>query len=390
VFYVAALLAVFGSAALLYRVPFIEPAAATPLLVLEVLLIARAWGTGPALAGSTAAGGAFAYYFLESGQFVRDLNDWVAFVAFTVTAIIVGELSARAERRQIEAEEGRREIEQLYQQLGAAFERASEAEAARRSEQLKAALLDALTHNLRTPLTGIKAAVTALLGAPLPDAQVVAGLSKEGRRELLHVIDEESDRLNRFIEGLSAADRQAAASQPASLRSARVDDIVQEALKRADSVLRRHSVRTALEPDAAMLSVDAAAIAEVLYMLLDNASKYSPPGTAISIGASRVDHHQALLTVTDEGAGVPVHYRERVFEKFFRIPGREAIDPRRGGVGLGLPIARRLVESQAGTIWMETPEGGIGTRVVLMLPTPEGAEPPAVKPEEQPAAATVH
>ena len=373
VVYIAAMVVVFGSAALLYRIPFIEPAAATPLLVLEVLLIARAWGTGPALAGSTAAGGAFAYYFLESGQFVRDLNDWVAFVAFTVTAIIVGELSARAERRQIEAEEGRREIEQLYQQLGAAFERASEAEAARRNEQLKAALLDALTHNLRTPLTGIKAAVTALLGAPMPDAGM-AGLSKEGRRELLHVIDEESDRLNRFIEGLSAADRQADASQPASLRSARVDDIVHEALKRADSVLRRHTVRTELEPAAAALSVDAAAIAEVLYMLLDNASKYSPPGTTISIGSSRVDYHQALITVTDEGAGVPVHYRERVFEKFFRIPGREAIDPRRGGVGLGLPIARRLVESQAGTIWMETPESGLGTRVVLMLPTPEAVE----------------
>jgi NtrC-family two-component system sensor histidine kinase KinB len=108
-------------------------------------------------------------------------------------------------------------------------------------------------------------------------------------------------------------------------------------------------------------------------MLLDNASKYSPAGTTIMIGASRVDHHQAILTVTDEGAGVPVQFRERVFEKFFRIPGREAFDPRRGGVGLGLPIARRLVESQAGTIWMETPENGIGTRVVLMLPTPEGA-----------------
>jgi K+-sensing histidine kinase KdpD len=275
--YFAALVAVFGSAALLYRIPFIEPAAATPVLVLEVLLIARAWGTGPALAGSTAAGGAFAYYFLQSGQFVRDLNDWVAFVAFTVTAIIVGELSARAERRQIEAEEGRREIEQLYQQLGAAFERASEAEAARRNEQLKAALLDALTHNLRTPLTGIKAAVTALLGAPITDADSAAGLSREGRQELLHVIDEESDRLNRFIEGLTTADREAAASQPASLRSARVDDIVHDALKRGDSVLRRHAVRTALEPDAAVLSVDAAAIAEVLYMLLDNASKYSPP-----------------------------------------------------------------------------------------------------------------
>ena len=79
--------------------------------------------------------------------------------------MIAGELASRAERRAAEAQAGRREIERLYQELQAAFDRASEAEAARRNEQLKAALLDALTHNLRTPLTAIKAAVTALIGA---------------------------------------------------------------------------------------------------------------------------------------------------------------------------------------------------------------------------------
>src|SRR5439155_18775802 len=114
-----------------------------------------------------------------------------------------GERASRAERRAAEAQQGREQIEQLYRQLQVAFDRASAAEAARRNEQLKAALLDALTHNLRTPLTAIKAAVTALIGSSagsrgheLPD---------EGRHELLQVIDEESDRLNRFIEGLSYA-----------------------------------------------------------------------------------------------------------------------------------------------------------------------------------------
>lgn len=368
--YVAALAVVLGSGTLLDRLPFIVPGAATPVLVLEVLLIARAWGTGPALAGSTAAGASFAYYFLESGRFVRDLNDWVAFIAFTITAIIVGELSARAERRQLEAEEGKREIEQLYQQLGAAFERASEAEAARRNEQLKAALLDALTHNLRTPLTGIKAAVTALLGATAGERQP-AGLSVESRRELLLVIDEESDRLNRFIEGLSAADRQDDPSQPARVRSVRLDDIVHEALKRADTVLRRHTVRTSLSPETAALNVDPAAIAEVLYMLLDNASKYSPVGTTIVIESARDGDHLARVTVADEGPGIPDQFREEVFEKFFRVPGREAFDPRRGGVGLGLPIARRLVESQAGRIWIDLPDGRPGTRIVMTLPVHE-------------------
>src|SRR5207249_8225213 len=124
------------------------------------------WGTGPALAASASASLSYSYYFLSSMGFgIENPNDWVAFVTFTGTAIIVGELSARAERRHLEAQEGRREIERLYQALQAAFDRASEAEAARRNEELKAALLDALTHNLRTPLTAIKAAVTALIGA---------------------------------------------------------------------------------------------------------------------------------------------------------------------------------------------------------------------------------
>ena len=121
---------------------------------------------------------------------------------------MAGELASRAERRAGEAQAGRQEIERLYQELQVAFDRASEAEAARRNEQLKAALLDALTHNLRTPLTAIKASVTALIGADA--VRRTTALSTDGRDELLQVIDEESDRLNRFIEGLSTTDRQRA------------------------------------------------------------------------------------------------------------------------------------------------------------------------------------
>jgi K+-sensing histidine kinase KdpD len=371
-------------ASVLWRIPAITAGAAAPVLLLVVLLIARAWGTGPALAGSASAGLSFTYYFLPpAGIFIEDLNDWVAFVTFTATAIVVGELSARAERRQLEAEEGRREIEQLYQQLGAAFERASEAEAARRNEQLKAALLDALTHNLRTPLTAIKASVTALIGSG--DAVSSSSFSRESRRELLQVIDEESDRLNRFIEGLSAADRPDA-SQALSLHPTDVDGIVREALTRADTVLRRHRVQVALDDDLPPLAVDAAAIAEVLYMLLDNASKYSPTGTAIRVDATCQDAHHVRVSVADEGPGIPSELREEVFRRFFRIPGREAVDPRRGGVGLGLPIARRLVESQAGEIWIEAPVAGSGTVVVMTLPVGGGAVAPAEPVEFQAAA----
>ncbi len=359
-------IAVIGVCAeLLFAIPAITTGAAAPVLLLAVLLVARELGTGPALMAAACSGIAFSFYFLPpAGLFIEDINDWVAFGVFTITAVVVGELAARAERRQMELEDGKREIEELYTQLGAAFERASEAEAARRNEQLKAALLDALTHNLRTPLTAIKASVTAMLGSDEIDA---SALSSASRRDLLVVIDEESDRLNRFIEGLTVADRPDP-SQPSSFRAVSVEQVVRESVARAETVARRHHVVTELPPDLPQLAVDRSAIGEVLYTLIDNASKYAPLGTTIRVSARVADPHHVCITVEDEGPGIAPELREQVFKKFFRIPGRESVDPQRTGIGLGLPIARRLVESQAGQIGIETPASGRGTAVVLTLP----------------------
>jgi two-component system sensor histidine kinase KdpD len=343
---------------------------AAPLLLLNVVVVARFWGMGPALLAATSAAAALSYYFLPPHGFeIEDPDDWIAFVTFLGTAIVAGELASRAERRTAEAQQKSREIERLYEELHAAFDRASEAEAARRNEALKAALLGALTHNLRTPLTAIKAAVTALIGAGAwtPTSE----LSGEGRRELLQVIDEESDRLNRYIEGLSSADRRDASQAP-MLRHERVADIVKAAVARAENLTRDHRVTVNLREPLSLVSVDSASVIEVVYMLLDNASKYSPAGTTIRVSATAFDERYVKLIVADEGPGVPAELRERVFENFFRIPSREPTDPRRVGVGLGLPIARRLVEAQGGTIGIEVPTTGKGTAVVLKLPASEG------------------
>jgi K+-sensing histidine kinase KdpD len=339
---------------------------AAPLLLLDVVIVAGLWGTGPALVAAASGAGAYSYYFLPPAGFaIEDPQDWIEFFTFIGTAVIAGELASRAERRAAEAHAGRKEIERLYQELHGAFERASEAEAARRNEQLKAALLDALTHNLRTPLTSIKAAVTALIraGAWTPDSELTA----DGRLELLQVIDEESDRLNRFIGGLAAPDP-VELERPIHLRAVNVESVIRAGLHRAETVTRDHRVVVALDDGLPAVSVDAASITEAIYILLDNASKYAPAGTTITVAASRGDDREVQIAVVDEGPGIPPDLRERVFEKFFRVPGRESHDPHRGGVGLGLPIARRLIEAQAGRIWLDAPSSGRGTTVAITLP----------------------
>lgn len=352
-------------AVLLFVVHTKDPNTASPLLLLAVLVIARMWGVGPALFGATLAAGSYSYYFLPPEGFaIRDPDDWIAFVTFVGTAIITGELAARAERRRQEALAGRVEIERLYQELQAAFDRASEAEAARRNEQLKAALLDALTHNLRTPLTAIKASITALLGAEVWHG--APRIEAEGERELLQVIDEETDRLNRFIGGLSTAGSNG--EHPRTMRRVPLEPMLRSAVARAETVTRNHRVVLAVEEDLPDVAVDAPSAVEALYIALDNASKYAPPGTQIRVGARYEDDRHVRVVVDDEGPGIPVELRERVFEKFYRIPGREPRDVRRTGVGLGLSIARRLVEAQGGRMWIDNTPSGRGTAVAMTLP----------------------
>jgi len=345
--------------------PTMNGATAAQILLLVLIIDARFFGTGPAVVASLCAAAGFSRYFVTpSGFTVGDPSDLAALAAFIIMAVVVGELASSAERRAREAQAGRQEVARLYQELQGAFDRASEVEAERRSEQVKAALLDALTHNLRTPLTAIKASVTALIGDD--STSVAPTLSAEGQRELLEVIDEESHRLNRCIEGLSAAGSDAV--QPLNRRDAAPGDIVRMGLARAETLTRDYRVDIDVPPVLPALSVDAASIVEVLYILLDNASKYAPPGSTIRVSASSSDGQYVSFAVADEGQGIPIDARERVFEKFFRVPGRESHDPRRKGIGLGLPIARRLVEAQGGRIWIDSPASGNGTLVQLLLP----------------------
>src|SRR6201991_1974667 len=164
--YVVAALSV-GALTLLLKIvgAHVNAATVSLALLLNVLFIATRWGSLPALAASILAMLCFNFFFLPPlGTFsIAARDNWIALAAFLITAITVGQLSARAKQRAEEAEGGKLEIERLYSQLQDAFQRASHAEALRQSEKLKTALLDAVTHDLRTPLASVKASITTLL-----------------------------------------------------------------------------------------------------------------------------------------------------------------------------------------------------------------------------------
>ncbi|MET0626086.1 MAG: ATP-binding protein [Pyrinomonadaceae bacterium] len=342
-------------------------------LLLSVLLIAARMESGPALVASTLAMLCFNFFFLPpfGTLHISEPENWVALAAFLLTAVVAGQLSTRARRRAEEAEAGRLEIERLYEELRAAFERASHAEALRQSERLKSALLDAVTHDIRTPLTSIKASVTTLLDGlrGTGDDGRPAALDAESRREMLEVIDEESDRLNRFVEGLIELARIEAGELRLRLRWGAVDEVVAAALSRAEPLTRNHPVGVEVEDELPVVRVDPRAVAEVVYTLIDNAAKYSPPGTTIRVAASRAGGDMIRVAVEDEGRGIPPDLREQVFDKFFRATrDGDAGGHSPAGTGMGLAIARGIVEAHGGRIWAEARPGGAGARVTFTLP----------------------
>src|SRR6266567_7481779 len=222
----------------------INPTTVALVMLLVVLFVAASWGSRPAIVASVLGVLGLNFFFLPpvGTLTIADPDNWVALIVFLITGVTAGQLSANARRRADEAEAGRREIERLYDELRSAFERASHAEALRESERLKSALLDAVTHDLRTPLTSIKASVTTLLDELKPGASDASQtvLSEEGRREMLDVIDEESDRLNRFIGGLIDLARIEAGELHLRRRWGAVDDIISTALSRAEPFTQTH------------------------------------------------------------------------------------------------------------------------------------------------------
>ena len=371
--YVVAALSVGALTLLLKTVgAHVNAATVSLALLLNVLFIATRWGSLPALAASIFAMLCFNFFFLPPfGKFtIAATDNWIALLAFLVTAVTAGQLSGNAKRRAEEAEAGRREIERLYAELRDAFERASHAEALRQSEKLKSALLDAVTHDLRTPLTSIKASITTLLDEVRGrvESEPPVALDAESRVEMMEVIDEESDRLGRFISGLIELARIEAGELQLRRRWGAVDEIISAALSRAEPITRNHRVELEVEKELPGVRVDERAVSEVVYTLVDNAAKYSPKGSTIRITARRSGDELIEMGVEDNGPGIRVDLRERVFDKFFRATRDGDVRSQPSGTGMGLAIAKGIVEAHDGEIRIESGHDGKGTRVLFTLP----------------------
>jgi two-component system sensor histidine kinase KdpD len=424
-------------------------------LLLAILGMSAGWGLAEATVASLAAVVGFNYWFLPpvGTLTIQDPQNWVALLAFLVTAVTASQLSAHGRRRAAEAEARRLEIERLYalvqammlsgsarktirefvskvvqvfgcgaaafyyrptdeifrsgaesqpvsdhdlrvaaeiddvsidsqrslatapvrlggRPLGSmaligplpseqsvraimhlmaitiekarALEDASHAEAARQSEVLKSALLDSLAHDIKTPLTSIKAAVTSLLGG-------AAGAESE----LLTIIDEEADRLNQLAAEVIEMARIEAGKLHLEKRAVAVAEIIDSALSELAPALKGRTVTVNVPEGFPAAEADPEFVQQVVKQFVENALKYSPEGSPLSVSAA-LKSGKIVIGVADRGPGIEENERARIFDKFFR-GRRHRFETK--GTGMGLAIAKGIVEAHGERIWVESEPG---------------------------------
>jgi two-component system sensor histidine kinase KdpD len=263
----------------------------------------------------------------------------------------------------------RRLLDALVDQSALAIERVQlvedmdRAERNVESDRLRQALLTSISHDLKTPLASV-------LGAASTLRDLSSKLSEAEKADLLGTVIDESERLNRFIANLLDMTKLESGAVVPNATLQDLAEIVGSALRRAGKILSRHRVALDLAPNLPMLELDAVLFEQVLFNLLDNAAKYAPDDTTITIRAIR-DADSVSLQVTDEGAGIPPADLEQVFDKFYRANKGDHV---RAGTGLGLAISRGFVEAMHGTISATNRADRSGAVLTIRLPIPPASE----------------
>ncbi len=302
------------------------------VLLLVVLAASAAGGRTLGMTVSVAAFLVFDWFFLPpyNTLVVRNPFDWLVLVVFLVTSVVAAQLLYRARSER------------------AAVERA---EALKEADRLKDALLASLSHDLRTPLTAIKALAHEM--QPLGDERAL-------------IIEEEADRLNRLVTDLLDVGRLNAGALRLDLQLNAVDDLLGAVIQQSSGRTDQDRLKVSLDDPAALSfgRFDFVHSLRILGNLVDNAFKYSPADSPIELSGG-VENGSVVFRVKDRGSGVPASEQDRVFTPFYRTPGKSGDGQ---STGLGLSIARRLAEAQEGTLTYREREGG-GAVFELRLPS---------------------
>ncbi len=263
----------------------------------------------------------------------------------------------------------RRLLDALMDQAAVAIERVhlgedlDEAERRVEADRLRSALLTSISHDLKTPLAAIIGAAGTLKG-------YAQELDDRGKIELISTITEESERLNRFIANLLDMTKLETGSIKPNTARHDVGEIVGSALERASKILGQHRVEIDIAPNLPMLELDPVLFEQALFNLLDNAAKYAPPPSTVTIQGWQEDD-KVKLEVADEGSGIPPEELEHIFDKFHRAQKGDQV---RAGTGLGLAISRGFVEAMGGSIMASNRSDRSGAVFTITLPVPERTE----------------
>jgi two-component system sensor histidine kinase KdpD len=255
----------------------------------------------------------------------------------------------------------RRLLETFVNQAALAIERAQMAEQAQQTqllqatERLQTALLNSISHDLRTPLVSITGALSSLAeSGPEMDASIYQSLIATAR--------EEADRMNRLVGNLLNMTRLEAGAMHVDKQPGDIQDAIGTALQNLSDHLRERVVNVYVEENMPLMGMDFVLIVQVLVNLIDNALKYSSSESSVEIKAWQAQH-EIFVSVSDQGVSIPVDDIDRIFEKFYRVQRPDKIS----GTGLGLSISKGIVEAHGGRIWADNRSGG-GATITFTLP----------------------
>lgn len=328
--------------------PFFGQSNLIMIYLLGVLIVATRFGRGPSVMTSVLSVACFDFFFVHPyfTFAVTDTQYLLTFAVMLTVAILISTLTTRV-RKQAHA--------------------MSAAEIEIETERLRNALLSSLSHDLRTPLATITGATTTLL----EDSDK---LSDENKAELAQVVYEESERLNRLVSNLLDMTRLEIGSIAVNKEWQALDEVIGSSLVRIEKKLDTRKVSVSMEPKLFLVPIDAVLMEQVFVNLLENATKYSPRGSDITIDAKLLEGTTAVIEVADRGAGLQPEELQQLFDKFYR--GKSA--SQFPGTGLGLTICKGIVQAHGGTITAKNRDGG-GAIFTITLPV-EGA--PDISSEE--------